>query len=222
MARSPPLALYLPSVHSSETDSCAAAASALSRSAEGGRPRLRRGTPGKDLRCDLSGASFVTLSLFRLPTLESRASVSPSMALLTPFLSVSLSASRVPSSPGGLSSSPAATWLPEFHAFLLLEDGGRPRLFSPLPGGLPGSRFTFSAGLSGPSGFACGPAGSNEGDGGLEAALCAVWTRGGRPLGFFSCIDGESKKRTGIIFLKVMTLQYSRRKAFIHSFTEPV
>lgn len=56
MARSPPLALKalcLASAHS-EADSCAAAAaaaaSALSRSAEGGRPRLRRGTPGKDLR----------------------------------------------------------------------------------------------------------------------------------------------------------------------------
>lgn len=202
MARSPPLALKalcLASAHSAEVDSCAAAAaaSALSRSAEGGRPRLRRGTPGRDFRCDLSGASFVTLSLFRLPTLESRASVSPSMALFAPFLSLSSSASRPISGPGGLPSSPAAAWLPEFHAFLLLEDGGRPRLFSPLPGGLPGSRFTFSAGLSGPSGFACVPAGSNEGNGRLEAALCAVWTRGGRPLGFFSCIDGESKKRTG-------------------------
>lgn len=55
MARSPPLALKalcLASAHSAEADSCAAAAaaSALSRSAEGGRPRLRRGTPGKDLR----------------------------------------------------------------------------------------------------------------------------------------------------------------------------
>lgn len=128
--------------------------------------------------------------------MESRASVSPSMALFAPFLSLSSSASRHASGPVGLPSSPATAWLPEFHAFLLLEDGGRPRLFSPLPGGLPGSRLTFSAGLSGPSGFACVPAGSNKGNGRLEAALCAVRTRGGRPLGFFSCIDGESKKRT--------------------------
>lgn len=83
---SPPLALKalcLPSPHSVEVESCAAAAaaaSALRRSAEGGRPRLRRGTPGRDLRCDLRGASLVTLSLFRLatldPPLESLASVS--------------------------------------------------------------------------------------------------------------------------------------------------
>lgn len=52
-------ALCLPSPQSSmEVDSCAAAAaaaaaaSALSRSAEGGRPRLRRGTPGKVLSRD--------------------------------------------------------------------------------------------------------------------------------------------------------------------------
>lgn len=58
-----------------EVDSCAAAAaaaaSALSRSAEGGRPRLRRGTPGKVLRRDLRGLSLVSVSLFRLVTLDS-------------------------------------------------------------------------------------------------------------------------------------------------------
>lgn len=110
-----------------------------------------------------------------------------------PFLSLSSSLSSPTSDPACLPSSPAA-WLPEFHALLLLEDGGRPLLFSPLPGGLPGSLFTFSAGLSGPSGFACVLEGSNEGKGRLEAALCVVWTRGGRPLGFFSCIDGASNK----------------------------
>ena len=66
-------ALCFPSPHSIEVDSCAAAAaaSALSRSAEGGRPRLRRGTPGKVLSRDLRGASLVALSLFRLVTLDS-------------------------------------------------------------------------------------------------------------------------------------------------------
>lgn len=69
-------ALCLPSSHSMEVDSCAAAAaaaaaSALRRSAEGGRPRLRLGTPGKVLRRDLRGASLVALSLFKLATLDS-------------------------------------------------------------------------------------------------------------------------------------------------------
>lgn len=84
---SPPLtlkALCFPSPQSMEVDSCeaaaaaataaasaAAAASAFSRSAEGGRPRLRRGTPGKVLSRDLRGASLVALSLFRLVTLDS-------------------------------------------------------------------------------------------------------------------------------------------------------
>lgn len=74
---SPPLALKpfcFPSPDSMEVESCAAAAaaaSALRRSAEGGRPRLRRGTPGKVLSRDLRGASFVALSLLRLVTLDS-------------------------------------------------------------------------------------------------------------------------------------------------------
>lgn len=58
-----------------EADSCAAAAaaaaSALRRSAEGGRPRLRLGTPGRVLRRDLRGVSLVSVSLFRLVTLDS-------------------------------------------------------------------------------------------------------------------------------------------------------
>lgn len=83
-------------------------------------------------------------------------------------------------------SSPAA-WLPVLQDFLLLDDGGRPLLFSPVPGGLPGSLFTFSAGLSGPSGFACVGEGSKEGEGIFAAAFWAVRARGGRPLGFFSC-----------------------------------
>lgn len=49
----------------------AAAASALSLSADGGRPRLRRGTPGKVLRRDFRGVSLVSASLFRLVTLDS-------------------------------------------------------------------------------------------------------------------------------------------------------
>lgn len=84
---SPPLtlkALCIPSPPSIEADSwAAAAASALSRSADGGRPRLRRGAPGKVLRRDLSGVVLVSVSLFRLvaldsprPPLESFASVS--------------------------------------------------------------------------------------------------------------------------------------------------
>lgn len=72
------------------------------------------------------------------------------------------------SNPACLLSSPAS-WLPALQAFLLLEEGGRPLLFSPLPGGLPGSLFTFSAGLSGPSGFACVGEGSGEGEGRLAA-----------------------------------------------------
>lgn len=97
------------------------------------------------------------------------------------------------SDPACLLSSPAA-WLSVLQAFLLLEDGGRPLLFSPVPGGLPGSLFTFSAGLSGPSGFACVVEGKQEGEGRLEAAFCAVRARGGRPLGFFSCMDGAADK----------------------------
>lgn len=165
------------SSHSKEVDSCAAAAaaaSALSRSAEGGRPRLRLGTPGKVLSLDLRGLSLVALSLFRVVTLDSSRpplgnldSVScgcpePSGVLLAPFLSSSVS---IPSSvPACLLSSPAA-WLPVLQALLLLEDGGRPLLFSPVPGGLPGSLFTFSAGLSGPSAFACVGEGREDGEG---------------------------------------------------------
>lgn len=72
----PPLTLVrvlcLPSPPSIEADSCAAAAaSALSRSADGGRPRLRRGAPGKVLRRDLRGAVLVSVSLFRLVALDS-------------------------------------------------------------------------------------------------------------------------------------------------------
>lgn len=74
---SPPLALKalcFPSPHSMAIVSCAAAAAAASafrRSAEGGRPRLRRGTPGKVLRRDLRGARLVALSLFKVATLDS-------------------------------------------------------------------------------------------------------------------------------------------------------
>lgn len=67
-------ALCFPSPHSTPAHRCAApaaAASAFKRSAEGGRPRLRRGTPGKVLRRDLRGESLVVRSLFRLPTLAS-------------------------------------------------------------------------------------------------------------------------------------------------------
>lgn len=73
----PPLVLgafCFPSPHSMEVESCAAAAaaaSALRRSAEGGRPRLRRGTPGNVLSRDLSGVSLVSFSLLRLVTLDS-------------------------------------------------------------------------------------------------------------------------------------------------------
>lgn len=93
--------------------------------------------------------------------------------------------------------SSTAAWLPVLQAFLLLEDGGRPLLFSPVPGGLPGSLFTFSAGLSGPSGFACTEEGREEGEGRLAAAFWAVRARGGRPLGFFSCmgVPAEKKKK---------------------------
>lgn len=110
-----------------EVDSCAAAAaaaaaaaSALRRSAEGGRPRLRRGTPGSVLSRDLRGASLVALSLFRLVTLDSLrphlgsfASVScgwaePSGVLLALFLSLSSSGSMPISDPACLLSSPAA------------------------------------------------------------------------------------------------------------------
>lgn len=207
MPLSPPRALkvlWFPSPPSLEVDSCAvaaAAASALSRSAEGGRPRLRRGTPGKVLRRDLRGVILVSISLFRLETLDSLrpplgnfASVSRGCAestdsLLLPFLSLSSSASTPNSNPACLPSSPAA-WLPVLQAFLLLEDGGRPLLFSPVPGGLPGSLFTFSAGRSSPSGFARVGEGKDEREGKLEAAFWAVRTRGGRPLGFFSCMGG--------------------------------
>lgn len=68
-------ALCFPSPHSTAAGRCAApaaaAASAFRRSAEGGRPRLRRGTPGRVLRRDLRGESLVVLSLFRFPTLAS-------------------------------------------------------------------------------------------------------------------------------------------------------
>lgn len=197
-------ALCFPSPHSMAADRCAApaaaAASAFKRSAEGGRPRLRRGTPGKVLRRDLRGESLVVLSLFRLPTLASPrpplgscASLSfgwegPNGALLALFLSSSVSAPS--SEPSCLLSSPTGV----LQAFLLLEDGGRPLLFSPVPGGLPGSLFIFSAGLSGPSGFDCVEEGREACEGKLGAAFCVVRTRGGRPLGFFSCKDGVSDK----------------------------
>lgn len=59
-------ALCFPSPPSMEADSCAAAAaSALSRSTDGGRPRLRLGAPGKVLRRDLRGVVLVSVSLFR-------------------------------------------------------------------------------------------------------------------------------------------------------------
>lgn len=196
-------ALCFPSPHSTAAGRCAApaaAASAFKRSAEGGRPRLRRGMPGKVLRRDLRGESLVVLSLFRLPTLASPrpplgscASLSfgwegPNGALLALFLSSSVS---TPSSePSCLLSSPTAV----LQAFLLLEDGGRPLLFSPVPGGLPGSLFIFSADLSGPSGFDCVEEGREVCEGKLGAAFCVVRTRGGRPLGFFSCMDGVSDK----------------------------
>lgn len=90
-------------------------------------------------------------------------------------------------------SSPAA-WLPVVQAFLLLEEGGRPLLFSPVPGGLPGSLFTLSAGLSGPSGLSCVGEGKDDGEGRLAAIFWADRTRGGRPLGFFSCIGGPADK----------------------------
>lgn len=204
---SPTLALKVlcfPSPHSMAADRCAApaaaAASAFKRSAEGGRPRLRRGTPGKVLRRDLRGESLVALSLFRLltlasprPPLGSCASLSfgwegPNGALLALFLSSSVS---TPSSDPSCLLSSATVVL---QHFLLLEDGGRPLLFSPVPGGLPGSLLIFSAGLSGPSGFDCVEEGREVCEGKLGADLCAVRTRGGRPLGFFSCGDGVSDK----------------------------
>lgn len=63
--------------------SLALAASALSRSAEGGRPRLRRGTPGNVLSRDLRGESFVACNLLRLVALET------AFPLLESFASVS-------------------------------------------------------------------------------------------------------------------------------------
>lgn len=110
---------------------------------------------------------------------------------MPPFLSLSSSVSS--SNPTCLVSSPAA-WLPVVQAFLLLEEGGRPLLFSPVPGGLPGSLFTLSAGLSGPSGLSCVGEGKDDGEDRLAAIFWADRTRGGRPLGFFSCIGGPADK----------------------------
>lgn len=200
MPLSPLKAFCLPSPYSMEVDSCAAAAaaSAFRRSAEGGRPRLRLGTPGKVFSRDLRGASLVALSLFRFVTLDSPRPPLGSFASVScgwaePFLSFSSSVSIPSSDPAALLSSPAA-WPPALQAFLLLEDGGRPLLFSPVPGGLPGSLFTFSAGLSGPSGFACVGEGRDEGEGRLAAHFRVDRARGGRPLGFFSCMGGVSDK----------------------------
>lgn len=121
-----------PSPDSVEVDSwaaaAAAAASALRRSAEGGRPRLRRGTPGKVLSRDLRGLSLTSLSLFSLATLDSPrpalgsldsvlcCCAEPSDVFLVLFLSLSSSVSMPSSDPGCLLSSPAA-WLPVFQAF---------------------------------------------------------------------------------------------------------
>lgn len=181
---SPPLILCV----CVEVDSCAAAAaaSALRRSAEGGRPRLRRGTLDKVLSRDLRGASLVAFSLFRLVTL---ASPRPPLGIFASgscgFVSLSSSVSVPNSDPACLLSSAAAS-LPVLQVFLLIEDGGRPLLFSPVPGGLPGSLFTFSDGLSDPSGLACVGEGWQEGDVRLATAFWTLRALGGLPRGFFS------------------------------------
>ncbi|TNN75526.1 hypothetical protein EYF80_014338 [Liparis tanakae] len=174
-------ALCFPSAHSTAADSraaAAAAASALRRSAEGGRPRRRLGAPGRVLSRDLSGASFVARSLFRPPTLDSPrpplgsfASAQPGGGGL-PAPCLSSSVSTPGSEPVRPPSPPAAAWW-LLHAFLLLEDGGRPLLFSPVPGGLPGSRLAFSAGRSGPSAFACVVGGEGRGEGQVSQSLVA-------------------------------------------------
>lgn len=109
------------------------------------------------------------------------------------------------SNPACLLSSPAA-WLLVLQAFLLLEEGGRPLLFSPLPGGLPGSLFTFSAGLSGPSGCACVWEGRDKGAGKLVAAFWAFGARGGRPLGFFSGMGVPAREQNRDHLIGIHTL----------------
>lgn len=63
-----------------------------------------------------------------------------------------------------------------------------------MPGGLPGSLLILSAGLSGPSVFVCVVEEREEWEDKLGAVFCEFRTRGGRPLGFFSCKDGAADK----------------------------
>lgn len=128
-----------PSSVLSKGESRARAASALSRSEEGGRPRLRWGTPGNVLSRDLRGESFVDRSLFRLLPLDTA---------FPPLGSFPTESSLLffPSSSSVSSSVPECLSSKEPQDFLF--EGGRPLLFSPAPGGLPGSLLGFSADFS--------------------------------------------------------------------------